>query len=48
MKKKAFTLVEIMIVFALIMIVSALVIPLVLNDSKTVQDVSVSVYGYKQ
>ena len=40
MKQKAFTLVEIMIVFALIMIVSALVIPLVLNDSKTVQDVS--------
>lgn len=40
MKRNAFTLVEIMIVFALILIVSALVIPLVLNDSKKVQDVS--------
>ena len=38
--KKAFTLIEIIIVFMLILIVSALVIPLVLNDSKTIQDVS--------
>ena len=40
MKKSAFTLVEIGIVFSLILIVSALVIPHVVDDSKKVQDIS--------
>lgn len=40
MKFKAFTVIEIIFVFVLILIVSGLVIPLVIDDSKTVQDVS--------
>ena len=40
MKKRAFTLVEIGIAFSLILVVSALVIPLVVDDSKKVQDIS--------
>ena len=40
MTKKAFTLVEIGIVFSLILVVSALVIPLVIDDSRQVQDIS--------
>lgn len=40
MTKKAFTLVEIGIAFSLILVVSALVIPLVVDDSKKIQDIS--------
>ncbi len=40
MIKKAFTLVEIGIVFSLILIVSALVIPLAIDDSKKVREIS--------
>ena len=40
MKIRAFTLVEIGIVFSLILIVSALVIPLVVDDSKKVHEIS--------
>lgn len=40
MKTKAFTVVEVGIVFALILIVSALVIPLVVDDSKKVHEIS--------
>ena len=45
-KIKAFTLVEIGIVFSLILIVSALVIPLVVDDSKKVQEISMWRHTY--
>lgn len=46
MKIKAFTLVEIGIVFSLILIVSALVIPIVVDDSKKVQEISMWRHTY--
>jgi len=46
MKTKAFTVVEVGIVFALILIVSALVIPLVVDDSKKVQEISMWRHTY--